>query len=335
MTADSLALSMIIPPHTASFALGHRLPRYEYLDRLAEYAAAGEAIGVSGAFVYDFPAALDPWLAAFDLMSYSSSLEPVVAVRAHTETAETSARRALDLCHRFARPAHVNAVAGATTASRNPRDDKIAARSRLAKFAEKFIGELERGAGGSPRQSCLVTPTSSTPGIVPADALVTMAQPVSDLALRYPAAQRNDAVGGGAPRKNVKMLVGIVARTDTESAWAAAAELYPMDDRRQQVAGALFRRDLVSSEHARSYALADQAPVHDGCLWFGAPSRGIDAPKLVGSYQEVAAWLNRCSDLGLTDLILDLPPRTSEFEHIAAALQHRTPCAAVDAKEDS
>lgn len=317
MTQWPLSLSMIIPPHTVSFALGQPLPREEYLTRLGAYADAGEHIGARGAFVYDFPAALDPWLAAFDVMSVSSTLEPVVAVRPHVEAAASSARRAANLNYRFGRPAHVNVVAGATKSSRPNAEDKLNTRRRLIEFAADFVAEAGHRAPGGQRLSALVTPTSSTPGAVEADALLTMARPLAVL--------ENDTahLHVEQPGHGFVMLVGVVARDDDNAAWEAAAVLHPGADRRQQLAGAMFRRDVASSEHARSYALADEASIYDECLWYGSPNRGIDAPKLVGSYDRVARWLDRCANLGFRDLIIDLAASEHEYAHIGQALSRR------------
>src|SRR5439155_26539566 len=117
----------------------------------------------------------------------------------------------------------------------------------------------------------------------------------------------------------IAMLVGLVVRETEERAWAAATELYP-HDRRQVVAGRMFMSQVVSSEHTASYALAEQQEVHDERLWYGAPTRGIDAPKLVGAGDQVGSWLNSCQALGVTDLIIDLVPDPDEYRWVGHAL---------------
>ena len=80
---------------------------------------------------------------------------------------------------------------------------------------------------------------------------------------------------------------------------------------------------VVSSEHTASYALAEQQEVHDERLWYGAPTRGIDAPKLVGAADQVRAWLRSCADIGVTDIIVDLPPNVAEFAHLGPVFAAR------------
>jgi hypothetical protein len=309
------SLSFIVPPHTVSFGLGGKLPSRSYLDRLIGYLDAAERIGLTGAYVYDFPVAMDPWLAAFDVLACSGSLQPVVAVRPHSESAESVARRLADLHYRFGRPSHVNVVAGATGPSRPAGDleDRAAARQRLAGYAERLRADLDRRLGPAAGDVQLVTPSSSTPGRVPADCVLMMARPRPTLAAdiaRIRAEQQVDRIA---------LLVGLVVRTSEQGAWAAAGTLY-QPDRRQQVAGRLFASQVVSSEHTASYALAEEREVHDERLWYGAPGRGIDAPKLVGTAGQVAGWLGCCQALGVTDLIIDLVPDPDEYRWIGQAL---------------
>ncbi|QKV96363.1 hypothetical protein HUT19_35520 [Streptomyces sp. NA02950] len=317
MPSWPLTLSFIVPPHSAQFGYGGRLKPSVYLGRLTAYMDAAEAIGVTGAFVYDFPVAMDPWLAAFDVLAASTALEPVVAVRPHQESAESVARRVADLGYRFGRPTHVNVVAGATRPSRataDDRGDKVAARAELGRYAERLREELDQRCDPATGHPLLVTPSSATPGLVPADCVLMMARPRIALA---------ESVGRAREEQNVdrvSMLVGVVARNTEDEAWAAARRL-SAPDRRQQVAGRMFMSQVVSSEHLASYALAEEEETHDERLWYGAPARGIDAPKLVGSVDQVAAWLMSCRSLGVTDLIIDLAPDSAEYAFVGQVVR--------------
>lgn len=315
MPSWPLSLNFIVPPHSVQFGFGGILEPAAYLERLGRYMGAAEEIGLTGAFVYDFPVALDPWLAAFDVLAGSAALEPIVAVRPHQESAESVARRVTDLGYRFGRPTHVNIVAGATRSSRaDDRGDKIAARAELGRYAQELRAALDRRHDPAAGRSLVLTPTSSTPGLVPADCVLTMARPRPVLAEGIERARKEQQV------ERVSMLVGIVARDTEEEAWEAAARL-ATPDRRQQVAGRMFMAQVVSSEHTTSYGLAEEGELHDGLLWYGAPARGIDAPKLVGSVEQVAAWLGSCRELGVTDLIVDLPGDPVEYSWTGRVLR--------------
>jgi len=308
-------LSFIVPPHSESFGIGGRLAPQSYLERLTAFMGAAEQIGVAGAFVYDFPVAMDPWLAAFDVLAYSERLQPIVAVRPHQEAADSVARRVADLEYRFGRPTHVNIVAGATRTSRaaGDLDDRVAARQHLGLFAADLRAGLDRRLDPAAGRPLLVTPASKTPGFVTADCVLMMARPRAALASEIIRVRAEQQV------ERIAMLIGLVVRATQEEAWAATAQLYPRD-RRQEVAGAMFMSQVVSSEHTASYALAEKQEVHDERLWYGAPARGIDAPKLVGSVTQASEWLRSCADIGVTDIILDLVPDPVEYERMGEVL---------------
>jgi hypothetical protein len=315
VTQWPLSLSFIVPPHSESFGVGRKLEPRDYLTRLDGYLRAAEQAGVTGAFVYDFPVAMDPWLAAFDVLACSTTLQPIVAVRPHQESAESVARRVADLQYRFGRPTHVNVVAGATRPSRQAGDltDRVAARQRLGAFTAQLRAELDRRQDPAGDRALLFTPSSSTPGVVEADCVLVMARPrpvLADDIARVRAEQQVDRIA---------MLVGLVVRQSEQLAWQATQQLYP-PDRRQRVAGRMFMSQVVSSEHTASYALAEQQEIHDERLWYGAPMRGIDAPKLVGSVAQAREWLASCRELGVTDLIIDLAPDPVEYQCIDAVL---------------
>jgi alkanesulfonate monooxygenase SsuD/methylene tetrahydromethanopterin reductase-like flavin-dependent oxidoreductase (luciferase family) len=316
---DWTSLSFIIPPHSESFGLGRKLAPESYLERLVAHMHGAEHIGVVGAFVYDFPVAMDPWLAAFDVLAFSKALQPIVAVRPHMESAESVARRVVDLEYRFGRPTHVNLVAGATRPSRSAGDldDRAEARRRLGSFAADLRAEIDRRLDPDAERPLLFTPSSSTPGVVTADCVLMMARPRTVLADDIARVRAEQHV------ERIAMLVGLVVRGTEEGAWEAAAQLYP-PDRRQEVAGRMFMSQVVSSEHTASYALAEKQEVHDERLWYGAPARGIDAPKLVGSVAQAADWLRSCRDIGVTDIIIDLPPNPSEYEHFGDVFAARS-----------
>ena len=94
------------------------------------------------------------------------------------------ARRVVDLGYRFGRPTHVNLVAGATSPARSAADleDRQAARRRLGEFADSLRAEIDRRLDPGSERPLLVTPSSSTPGVVSADCVLMMARPRKVLA---------------------------------------------------------------------------------------------------------------------------------------------------------
>ena len=77
---------------------------------------------------------------------------------------------------------------------------------------------------------------------------------------------------------------------------------------------------VLSGVAAEAPTRAEPVPAPVG---YGAPTRGIDAPKLVGAADQVRAWLRSCADIGVTDIIVDLPPNVAEFAHLGPVFAAR------------
>jgi alkanesulfonate monooxygenase SsuD/methylene tetrahydromethanopterin reductase-like flavin-dependent oxidoreductase (luciferase family) len=148
------------------------------------------------------------------------------------------------------------------------------------------------------------------------DVVLMMARPRQALAKEVARVRAEQGV------ERISLLIGLVVRETDEQAWAAAAELHP-DDRRQRLANKMFMPQVIASEQRANYAFGEQCTVHDERLWYGFPSCGMDAPKLIGSADQVRAWLDDCADLGVTDLIIDLPANPAEYAYLRPVLSTR------------
>jgi alkanesulfonate monooxygenase len=177
-------------------------------------------------------------------------------------------------------------------------------------------------ATGTPRVSgdrlpTLFAPASTNPdfaGLLPAlGRCLVMAKPRETLATEVEKLTKLGLTG------QVAMLVGIVARDSDDAAWQVAAERHG-GDRRDALLRAAFRHAATSSQHQATFSLADEATVHDECLWYGAGRVGIDCPKLVGAYETVASALHRYRDLGVECLVVDLPDTAEEYRHVERTL---------------
>lgn len=308
MSGELDRLHTMVPPHTGRYAHGEPDDVDTYLRRLAAHLAAAEDLGVEGMLVYNFPAALDPWLVAWDVLAASRSVAPILGLLPFAEEVSAVSRRLRGLRYRFGRTPYLNVVAGASRAQRDRHgvgDDRKLARAAVA----GFIDDLRATGDAGPAR--IYTPLSSMEREIPVagDAVLTMAKPRERLRPEI------EAAGG----RSVAMLVGIVARPTAGEARAVAGRDFA-PDRRTDIAVRMQMADNASSQHRTNHNLASSGEWHDECLWYGARGVGADAPKLVGSYGEVAAALRTYFAAGVRELIVDLPPSTGEYDHVARAL---------------
>ncbi|WP_262062111.1 LLM class flavin-dependent oxidoreductase [Streptomyces sp. STR69] len=326
----------VCPSHGTAFAGAHPADGADYLRILDEHCAWAERLGADAMLVYDFWQALDPWTAAQEVLARSRTLEPVVAVTAAMSRPAAVARRVSSLSYLHGRPVHLNIVAGARgaelgllgadatpSAERQRRSAEFAAcvRAVLSGRPHRSAWYDVRAPSPGPlpgRQPRIYAPVSTSPGfdtLAPLlDAGLVMAKPYAQLARETERLRQQGGTG------DVALIVGIVARGTSRQAREAAVARYG-GSRGDALLRRLFTDGLTSTQHRTTLDLAGEADWHDDCLWYGAGRVGIDTPKLVGSYGEVAGALLRLAELGMTTLVVDLPADVAEYGHVARALE--------------
>ncbi len=327
----------IAPYHGSAFGLGDETVVHDYRALLREHLAQAEKAGFAGTVLYNFPRALDPWALATEILRDTDRLQPIVSIQASHEHPVAAARRAATLSYLYGRRINLNIVAGASrTASRSLGDpDREQTRRRLGEFIE-IVARLSReivsfegeffyldGVELSPKSTSDMRTQIFTPGSlsrgstaqVPAwtEYCLTMAKPVSDIAVEL-----TRVVGASGIRS--AMLVGVIARARSDSAWNLAREDAGAG-RRERMAARVQAADNLSTQHTKNLENAKAGSVQDDLLWYGSARVGIDCPKLVGSYGEVAQRLIDYQDAGATDFIFDLPTNPAEYEHLSLVIR--------------
>lgn len=305
---------------------------------LAEHCAMAERLGASAMLVYDFWQSLDPWITAQLILSTTTTLEPVVAANPALIHPAVAARLVASLSHVYGRRVNLNVVAGAKQSdmaalgvAARPDEDKyertadfisalgavLAARPYEGPYYRLDAPPLEPPADPA-RAPRILAPGSRAPGvarILPLlDRAMVMAKPRTSLA------EEHDRLVAAGLTQGMAMIVGIVARPTTAQAWEAAREHYA-GSRRDRLTARVFNRRITSSQHRANLDAAAEAELYDECLWYGADRIGMDCPKLVGSYDEVAQALAAYEALGVRTVILDLPFAVAEYEHVGLALE--------------
>ncbi|MEU8971092.1 hypothetical protein AB0D11_17695 [Streptomyces monashensis] len=326
----------VCPSHGTAFAGEQPADGADYLRILDEHCAWAERLGADAMLVYDFWQALDPWTAAQAVLARSRTLEPVVAVAAPLSQPAIVARRLSSLSYLHGRPVHLNIVAGARgaelrllgaagtpPAGRQRRSAEFTACVRAVLAGRAHRSHWYDVAAPSPgplpgERPRIYAPASTSPGfdaLAPLlDACLVMAKPYEQLARETARLEQQGASGGLA------LIVGIVARETSRQAREAAVAGHG-GTRRDVLLRRLFTEGLTSTQHLTTLDLAAQSDWHDDCLWYGAGRAGIDTPKLVGGYGEVAEALLRLADLGMTTLVVDLPADVTEYAHVARVLE--------------
>ncbi|MFI0939397.1 LLM class flavin-dependent oxidoreductase [Streptomyces sp. NPDC021020] len=328
----------ICPHHTDVFgARDDAGASSAYTARLAAHCGAAERLGATGMLVFDFWQSLDPWITAQLILSATTTLEPVVAVNPAFTHPAIAARSTAGLAHVYGRRVNLNVVAGAKErdlAALGAAPGQDGGHARNADFIRAVHAVLAaRPHEGShyridaPALDPTPDPATAPRVLSPGSRAPGIAQvlPLLDRALvmgksRAALAEEHARLAAAGLTAGLAMVLGIVARPTAAAAWDAARAQYT-GSRRDRLASRAFNRHVTSSQHTANIAAAADGEVQDECLWYGADRVGGDAPKLVGSYEEVGRGLASYARLGVRTLILDLPAAVAEFDHIGHALE--------------
>ena len=146
------------------------------------------------------------------------------------------------------------------------------------------------------------------------------AREMGAIAVKYPEppAQCNSTLTLDVP---CGVRIGIVARNDRDEAWSVALQRFP-EDRKGQLTRQLATKVSDSTWHKQLAELGASTSGNGDTYWLHPfENYQTNCPYLVGSYDAVAAELNRFISAGYSTFILDIPFSEEEFEHIGAVFQ--------------
>ncbi|MEZ5840839.1 MAG: LLM class flavin-dependent oxidoreductase [Hyphomicrobiales bacterium] len=329
----------VCPFHTGAFGMDKPLEPDAYRRVLAEHVAIAEANGIEGMIIYNFATSLDSLSIASAILSAGRSLRPIVAVSPFHIHPFALARTAASLAYLHGRGIDLNLVKGAT------EDEQAAVGeagrplsghyARMAEFLDILNALFNDGAcdlAGDfytlkraalhPPLAAGTRPLLFVPGSSPEAANVIAGRASSSLLMAKPLdAQRQEIarLAVASPGLRQTIIIGICARPTDEEAWEAAGRLYA-GNRREAMNARMFVNRAISFQHRSNAAFAAEQELFDDALWYGGAKIGIDCPKLVGSYERVAESLAAYVALGVTDIIIDLPPTLEEYPHAFRAI---------------
>ncbi|HEX8346501.1 MAG TPA: LLM class flavin-dependent oxidoreductase [Actinoplanes sp.] len=313
-------------------------PTHDFHTPLAGLARRAEKYGFTGLLVFYDHMVLDPWTVAGLLLQQTSALVPLVALQPYAVPPFTAAKTICSLSALYRRRIDLNIVTGAAPEEldqiQDPHDhdERYARATEYVLLLRRLLGSDEpltwdgeyyrfRNLRINTKLAEELQPRIFVPGSSSAhrrlvdqvgSVTITHPEPVDRFAENFAAAHKGTGLEMG-------IRVGLVARDTAEEAWAAALDGHRVD--RAAKLRTLLKRESESDWNRRLALLATEADVHDGVYWTGLYSTGrTGAPVLVGSYDEVARYLDRYVALGVTKLLLTKVDTDADFRHAQAVL---------------
>ena len=300
--------------------------REDYGHRVAEVARWSEAAGYEGILVYTDNGLVDPWLVSQLIIQSTDRLAPLVAVQAAYMHPYSAAKMVASLGHTHGRRMWLNMVAGGfrndlvALGDDTPHDERYARTTEYALIMKRLLaGETVTFAG----HHYSVTNLRMTPELAPelqpsflisgsSEAGLAAAKEIGAIAIKYPKRPGEEVSQEG---EDSGVRLGIVARPTAEEAWRVAHERFPAD-RKGQITHKLAMKVSDSQWHRQLSELGNAASGDEDPYWLWPfENYATFCPYLVGSYDVVAAELERYVGLGFRTFILDIPPSEEELHH--------------------
>jgi alkanesulfonate monooxygenase len=300
-----------------------------YKERVIQTARWSESAGCTGTLVYTDNSIVDPWMVADTIIQHTASLCPLVAVQPIYMHPYTAAKMAATLAYLHGRRIYLNMVAGgfandlAALNDRTPHDRRYA---RLAEYVEIISRLLDGGSvsftgefyGVTNLRLCPPVPAHLRPGMLmsgSSESGLATARACGATAVVYPGpSSKYRSQPSSCSRTGIR--VGIIARSEAESAWETAHARFPAD-RKGQLTHELAMKVSDSVWHKE---LSQTARMHsaESTYWLVPfENSRTNCPYLVGSYATVASELAAYMTARVRTFILDIPHNEEEFEHIS------------------
>lgn len=302
-----------------------------YLQRVEEVARWSEEAGCTGILVYTDNTLVDPWMVSLIILQSTVSLCPLVAVQPVYMHPYSVAKMVWTAGVLYGRRMFLNMVAGGFKNDLIALGDTTPHDSRYQRLVEYTVIIRQLLEGNAPvnmegqfyKVSGLKLGSRLAPELRPgilvsgsSEAGLAAARAMGATPVKYPEPLASTPEGrGGSQHCGVR--VGIIARPQTEDAWAVAHERFP-EDRKGQLTRQLASKVSDSAWH-KQLAEAGKSGVAQGPYWLHPfENYQTNCPYLVGSYETVAEELCKYMNLGYRTYILDIPPTHEELEHTGA-----------------
>lgn len=302
-----------------------------YVQNVIDVARWSEEAGCKGILVYTDNSLVDPWLVSQVIIENTTTLCPLVAIQPIYMHPYTVAKMIASFGYLYKRQIYLNMVAGGfkndlvALNDSTPHDKRY---ERLVEYTTIIKRLLSTAAPVSfEGEFYKITNLKMTPplrkdlfpGILmsgSSEAGIAAAKALQAVAIKYPkpaaecrAELPDDSMGVG-------VRVGIITRTDEDTAWAIAYERFPVD-RKGQLTHQLAMKTSDSVWHKQLSELAQETKAQRTPYWL-VPFENYKTfcPYLVGSYEKVAAELAGYIGVGYNTFIMDIPPNLEELHHM-------------------
>ena len=304
-----------------------------YSEAVSKVATWSEEAGCEGILVYSDHRLTDPWLTSAKIMEATQSLIPLIAVQPVYMHPYTVAKMVASFYLLNNRRVALNMIAGGfrndlhSLGDHTPHDERYDRLYEYTHIIQQLLLQSQQlnqeGKYYSVSQLALSSefhadfmPEVFVSGSSPAGR--ETAEQLGATVVEYPEPMNADtppSISNGHADREIKGIrLGIIARKTSEQAWEVAKARFP-GTRAGELLHTLAMRSSDSQWH-RHLSSLDEYPSDSRIYWLG-PFKNYSTfcPYLVGSYREVAEYLQQYLAQGYSRLILDIPPDRDDINY--------------------
>jgi alkanesulfonate monooxygenase len=305
----------------------------DFFQVLSQIAECADLFGFLGILLHFNHKMLDPFILASWIIQRTKRISPIIAVLPNYSSPVATAKKIQSLSHLYKRKVILNMITGAAKSELEQVNETLSHDDRYVRLAEytdvlkrilrakeplffrgdfyQFNGlQVDPGISSDLYPDFFVAGSSSagtSTALSHADVFITHPEPVDTYKHHFA-----QMLGYSHIKAGIK--IGIIARPTSEEAWEAAQERYPPHAR-----GDIITKMKIKSESdwLRQMALLGlEAKTYDGVYWMGGFTSGAaNNPILVGSYEEVTAYIVKYLEAGVSEIIVAGLNNLTDFEH--------------------
>ncbi|WP_338553233.1 LLM class flavin-dependent oxidoreductase [Paenibacillus sp. KS-LC4] len=323
--------------YTQMPGFSHYVDSPSYTRALVEISRRADECGIEGSLVFFNHAVLDPWAVSSVVLQNTRRHVPLVALQPYMYPPHTAAKMIHSLSYLYNRRIDINMITGAVTKELHEVGDNSDHRRRYDRLQEYVV--VLKALLESPDPVSFqgdyysLSKVDFSPKLLAKELLpkifiagsseqgMQAALAVGDIAVTHPGPidHYQNKYGAIANKGKLELAIRIelIARPTSKEAWCVAHARYPVT---RQGDIQLVLKMKSESQWQRDLAeLAIKDEQYDDVFWMGGfRNGGCYSPVLVGSYGQVAQYLQQYFRLGVKSLLLSSVYEEEEFIHLHA-----------------
>ena len=312
--------------------------RDEYLRAVIDIARLADEYHYTGSLIHYNHLVINPWIISSIIVQQTTHHIPLIALQPASMPPLTVAKMIESVAFLFGRAVSLNIVAGAARAELEAIGDTVDHDQRYERMREyiEIIRLLCTQENVTYRGKYYVVKDLRLKPGIPANLLprifvagsspagIQVALDVADVVVTHPQPaalfKQHQVDQIQTTHVNLGIRLGIIARATATDAWSEATQRFPPS--RKGGIRTMMQKSSESQWIKDLAHLASEGEIYDEVFWMGAYHSGsANCPYLVGSYDQVAAYLGRYLALGVQDVLVDGPLTRDEFYHTDQAFQ--------------